>query len=81
MRNRIRTAEDLARYVKPTEAESRAISALAERFRFVITPYYASLMDPDDPECPIRKQVVPRLAELDDRPASPIRSTKWRTRR
>ena len=23
-------------------------------------------MDPGDPECPIRKQVVPRLAELDD---------------
>ena len=66
MRNRIRTAEDLARYVKPTADEARAISALAERFRFVITPYYASLMDPDDPDCPIRKQVVPRLAELDD---------------
>ena len=65
MRNRIRSAEDLARYVKPTADEARAITALAERFRFVITPYYASLMS-DDPECPIRKQVVPRLAELDD---------------
>jgi lysine 2,3-aminomutase len=66
MRNRIRTARDLERYVKPTPDEARAITALAERFRFVITPYYASLMDPDDPDCPIRKQVVPRLAELDD---------------
>ena len=43
-----------------------AIPALADRFRFVITPYYAALMDPDDPECPIRRQVVPRGAELDD---------------
>ena len=43
-----------------------AIEALAARFRFVITPYYASLMDRDDPECPIRRQVVPRGAELDD---------------
>src|SRR5262249_31723975 len=66
MRNRIRTAADLAHYVKPTDDEVRAIEALAERFRFVITPYYASLMDPADPACPIRKQVVPRLAELDD---------------
>jgi lysine 2,3-aminomutase len=66
MRHRIRTAEDLARFVRPTADEARAITALAERFRFVITPYYASLMDADDPDCPIRKQVVPRLAELDD---------------
>jgi lysine 2,3-aminomutase len=66
MQARIRSAEDLARYVRPTEDERRAIASLAERFRFVITPYYASLMDPDDPECPIRRQVVPRMAELDD---------------
>lgn len=66
MQERVRSAEELARYVHPTEDERRAIDALAERFRFVITPYYASLMAPDDPECPIRKQVVPRTAELDD---------------
>jgi len=66
MRERVRTAEDLARFVKPTPDEERAITALGERFRFVITPYYASLMDPEDPACPIRRQVVPRLAELDD---------------
>lgn len=66
MRHRIRSAEALAEWVRPTEDERRAIDALAERFRFVITPYYASLMDPDDPACPVRRQVVPRLAELDD---------------
>ena len=44
----------------------RAVALLADRFHFVITPYYASLMDPDDPECPIRRQVVPRTAELND---------------
>jgi lysine 2,3-aminomutase len=66
MQNRIRSAEELAQWVRPTPDEGRAIEALAERFRFVITPYYASLMDPDDPACPVRRQVVPRLAELDD---------------
>jgi lysine 2,3-aminomutase len=66
MRNRIRSADDLERYVRTTQDERRAIDALADRFHFVITPYYASLMDPDDPECPIRRQVVPRSAELDD---------------
>ena len=66
MQERVRSAKDLERYINPTEDERQAIEALAERFRFVITPYYASLMDPDDPACPIRKQVVPRTVELDD---------------
>jgi lysine 2,3-aminomutase len=66
MQHRVRTPEALARYVRPTGDERRAIAALADRFHFVITPYYAALMDPDDPECPVRRQVVPRMAELDD---------------
>ncbi len=66
MRNRIRTAADLRRYVAPSADEAAAIEALATRFRFVITPYYASLMDPADPDCPIRRQVVPQRAELED---------------
>jgi len=66
MRHRVRSADELAAFAKPVEAEQRAIVELASRFRFVITPYYASLMDPEDPECPIRRQVVPRTAELDD---------------
>jgi len=67
MRHRIRTAEDLARFVSPAADEVAAVAALADRFRFVITPYYAALMDPHDPACPIRRQVVPRTAELGDR--------------
>ena len=66
MQHRIRSADELARWSSRPTTSARAIDALAERFRFVITPYYASLMDPRDPECPIRRQVVPRLAELDD---------------
>jgi lysine 2,3-aminomutase len=29
-----------------------------------VTPYFAALIDPDDPNCPIRKQVIPVEAEL-----------------
>ena len=66
MRNRIRTAAALREWVDATPEEERAIEDLASRFRFVITPYYASLMDRSDPECPVRRQVVPRPAELSD---------------
>ncbi|MFK7898838.1 MAG: KamA family radical SAM protein [Myxococcota bacterium] len=66
MRNRIRSAEALREWIDPTPEEESAIRDLASRFRFVITPYYASLMNPTDPECPMRKQVVPRPVELGD---------------
>ena len=57
----------------PRTTSARAIERLAERFHFVITPYYASLMDPDDPACPIRRQVVPALrgARGPGRPGGP----------
>ncbi len=66
MRHRIRTADGLRQWIDPSCEEESAIEELATRFRFVITPYYASLMNPRDPECPIRRQVVPRLSELHD---------------
>ena len=66
LRHRIRSAEALAEWIDPTPDEVAAIEALASRFRFVITPYFASLMDPRDPDCPVRRQVVPRSAELGD---------------
>jgi len=47
MRHRIRSASELARWIHPVSDEVEAIEALAQRFHFVITPYYASLMDPD----------------------------------
>jgi lysine 2,3-aminomutase len=66
MQHRIRSARDLEAWLEPTPEERRGIERLADRFHFVITPYYASLMDPSDPSCPIRRQVVPHAAELDD---------------
>jgi lysine 2,3-aminomutase len=66
MRNRITDAAGLAQRVRMNDDERGAIRDLAQRFRFVITPYYAALMDADDPDCPVRRQVVPRSAERGD---------------
>ena len=64
MRNRVRTADQLLGYIVPTADELNAIEGTKSIFRWSITPYYASLMDREDPECPIRRQVVPRTDEL-----------------
>ena len=65
MRNRVQDGETLRRYIRPTEEELEAIRMTREVFRWTITPYYASLMDPVDPGDPIRQHVVPQRWELD----------------
>ncbi len=39
---------------------------MGSTYRWAISPYYASLMDEDNPRCPIRMQAVPSKYEIDD---------------
>lgn len=66
LRNRIQTLEELEQWIEPTAEEIAGIEATKGVFRWQITPYYASLMDPKDPNCPVRRQVVPRIDEMHD---------------
>ncbi len=66
VRNSITTVEELKAYVDLTPEEEANIAEVAEEFSWRISPYYASLMDRDDPTCPIRQQAIPRIAELND---------------
>lgn len=63
MQNRITTSARLAEVLPLTPHERRAVDTALQSFRFAITPYYASLIDPEDPDCPIRLQSVPSAAE------------------
>jgi lysine 2,3-aminomutase len=65
---RIRTLEQLERVIEVTDGERAAFEASHELFEMAITPYYASLMDPKDPSCPIRLQCVPQPGELTVQP-------------
>jgi len=65
-RHRLRTGADLAKVLRLTPDERDACERVP--FALAVTPYYASLMDPDDPSCPIRRQAVPTTAELVVRP-------------
>ncbi len=64
MQNRIHSAEALRDWICPTDDELSAIERTEGEFRWNITPYYASLMDPHDPACPVRRQAVPTLDEF-----------------
>lgn len=66
MKNRIRSVEELRGWIRPVPEELDGIARTRDLFRWRITPYYASLMDPGDPRCPIRRQVVPHADEMVD---------------
>lgn len=63
VRNRITDVETLGKIINLTEEEKKNIGEVLDKFRMGITPYYASLMDPDDPDDPVRKQAVPTIME------------------
>ena len=61
--NRLNTVEDFEKVLHLTDSERKALNAPGV-FRVDITPYFVSLINPDDPNDPVRKQVVPTAAEM-----------------
>lgn len=61
--HRLNSAEDIGKVLRLTESELKALNARG-LFRVDITPYYISLINPDDPNDPIRKQVIPTAGEI-----------------
>jgi len=63
-RNRITTLEGIKRYVPLTPEEEKAFQAAGKNLPFAITPYYLDLMNPLNPADPLRKTVIPQMAEF-----------------
>jgi lysine 2,3-aminomutase len=64
VRNRIDTIDKLKAFINLTKSEEDAITSVLSKLRMAITPYWLTLMDPDDPSCPVRKQAIPSIEEL-----------------
>ncbi len=63
LRHALRSRADLERFFTLTEAERDAFAHRAKPFPISIPPYYAALMDPDNPLDPLRLTMLPRGAE------------------
>ncbi|MCJ8345989.1 lysine 2,3-aminomutase, partial [bacterium] len=50
---RVKTIQACEKVINLSEGEVRAFKESSDKFNVGITPYYASLMDKDDPNCPI----------------------------
>lgn len=72
VKNRVETLDDLKQYNEffhLTEDEMEGIDKCLKTLRMAVTPYYLSLIDPEDPHDPIRKQAIPSAHELYQSPA------------
>jgi len=64
LKNRITTLDQLERFMVLTPEERRGVAFAGKKLALAITPYFFNLIDRSDPNCPIRKQVIPRESEM-----------------
>ena len=62
--NRIRTVERLQSMVTLSREEETALHQTGIKLPFSVTPYYMSLVSPDDPQQAVRRAVIPNINEL-----------------
>jgi lysine 2,3-aminomutase len=64
LKNRLTTIEQLERYMTLTPSEKAGCLFAKDKLALAITPYFFNLIDRNDPDCPVRKQVIPRSDEM-----------------
>lgn len=63
LKNRITTLEQLERHLTLTPEERAGIILSAHKLAMAITPHYFNLIEKENPEGAIRRQVIPRIEE------------------
>ncbi len=64
LKNRLTTVEEVEKYLTLTPEEKQGCFFANKKLALAITPYFFNLIDREDPECPIRRQVIPRIEEM-----------------
>jgi lysine 2,3-aminomutase len=68
LKNRITKLEHLEQYMELTAEERAGCLFAKDKLAMAITPYFFNLIDPEDPDCPVRRQVIPRSGEMQTAP-------------
>jgi lysine 2,3-aminomutase len=63
LRNRITKKEQFEKYLKISDSESEGLCISNSKLLVSVTPHFFNLINPTDPNCPIRKQVIPSNLE------------------
>src|SRR5579862_2399026 len=68
LRNRITTLEALEALMPLLPQEREGVALAGHHLAMAITPYFFNLINVADPNCPIRRQVIPRVEEMETAP-------------
>ena len=63
LKNRISSLPQLEKHLNLSEDERNGVILSGTKLAMSITPHFFNLVDRDDPDCPIRRQVIPRVEE------------------
>jgi lysine 2,3-aminomutase len=63
LRNRVDSLTELESRLRLTDVERAGVLLAGNKLAMAITPHFFNLLDPEDPDCPIRRQVIPRIEE------------------
>ena len=74
-RNRITTVDELSRFIPLSAQEQAQLKLVTSQYPLSVTPYYLSLINPDDRDDPISRQAIPSFDEIafgDMNPEDPL---------
>ena len=63
LQHRVTDLQTLEKHLNLTREERSGVLLSGNKLAMAITPHFLNLIDRDDPECPIRRQVIPRIEE------------------
>jgi lysine 2,3-aminomutase len=63
LRHRVDSLAELEKHLDLTDVERAGVLLAGHKLAMSITPHFFNLIDRDDPDCPIRRQVIPRIEE------------------
>lgn len=69
LKNRVSTLADIEKHLTLCEEERAGIILTGTKLATAVTPHYFNLIHPTDPDCPIRRQVIPRIEETHTDPS------------
>lgn len=69
LKNRVTTLAQLEEHLVLSDEERAGVLLSGNKLAMAITPHYFNLIHPTDPDCPIRRQVIPRIEETWEDPS------------
>ncbi len=63
LKNRVTTLSQLERYLKLSAEERSGVLLSGNKLALAVSPHFFNLIEKDNPDCPIRRQVIPRMEE------------------